>query len=295
MAKETLLLADNDPEFLKMLSPKLIDAGYIVIWAENPIQARSALTDKGIDLAILDLRLEDNHDKGDVSGLTIARDVARAVPKIIISDYASLDDVRDDLGLSVVDGLPSVVRFVKKKQGVEAILKAIEEGLALTPHFQKAVNDLTVKLGDYYSDARAEARQYGRMSLAASIIGIGVILYAGVLGLQEKIAIALSTAVAGMIIEAMSVFAFRRSDVANLRRDRYHFELLGLRQFEILLAACGTLKADKEQRGKEKVIAAATQLWLAKGSDERPLAQSAPGIAVGFGEGEVHDPANPAR
>jgi len=295
MAKETLLLADNDLEFLRMLSPTLIDAGYVVIWAENPIQARSILAEKGIDLAILDLRLEDNHDKGDISGLTIARDVARAVPKIIISDYASLDDVRDDLGLSVVDGLPNVVRFVKKKQGVGAILKAIEEGLALTPHFQKAVNDLTAKLGDYYSDARAEARQYGWMSLTASIIGIVVILYAGILGLQEKSAIALSTAVAGMIIEAMSILAFRRSDVANLRRDHYHSELLGLRQFEILLAACGTLKADKEQRGKEKVIAAATQLWLAKSTAEQPLAQSSPGISVGFGEGEVHDPANLAR
>lgn len=295
MAKETLLLADNDPEFLRMLGPKLTDAGYAVIWAENPIQARSVLTDRGIDLAILDLRLEDNHDKGDVSGLTIARDVARTVPKIIISEYASLDDVRDDLGLSVVDGLPNVVRFVKKEQGVEAILKAIEEGLLLTPHFQMALNNLTGKLGDYYSDARTEARHYVWMSLAASIIGIVTILYAGILGLQEKIAIALSTAVAGMIIEAISILAFRRSDISNLRRDRYHSELLGLRQFEILLAACGTLKADKEQRGKEKVIAAATQLWLAKGADERPLAQSSPGISVGLGEGEIHDSANPAR
>lgn len=296
MAKETLLLADNFDEYLDTTRQQLTAAGYKVVCAKNSRQARNILrSKKRIDLAVLDLRLENDKDEHDISGLIIAKEIARLVPKVIVSNFPS-NKVEEEVGkLSAVDGLPSVVRFVNKEDGFEALLNAIEEGLALKPYFQRALSRLTNQLDSYYTDARDDAKRFGWVALGASIIGIPFILYAVTLALQGRVEIALSTAVAGMILEATGLLAFRRSDIANQRSDSYHSELLEIHQFEILLAACNALDVGKEQSNKEKVIAVATTFWLSKSDGERLSTDTSPGIFTGQTEGGAHDPANPTR
>jgi CheY-like chemotaxis protein len=257
MAKTTLLLADNNPDYLESTASELEKAGFKVIRARTPDETRRALLQKRIDLALLDMRLTNDEDDTDTSGLEIAKTVAPLVPKVIVSEWGSFEDARTALGRKA-DGLSAAVGFVKKREGLQALLTAIHEIL----YFKQGVDDLALLLVGYYGDARTEARQYYLVSLIASIIGIFIILAAGVLGFLGNAAPAIATALAGLIIQATSYLAFRRSDKANDRRDSYHSELLRLRHLDILLAACSSLLANDQQRCRKQVIAAATGSWF---------------------------------
>lgn len=124
MPKATILFADNDPDFLRTRSEFLEQEGYLVVPAADPTEARRKLEVGGIDLAILDIRLVDDDDEKDVSGLTLAKEVARTVPKIILTGFPSYEYVREALRPQL-DGLPAAVGFVAKQEGTEALLDAI--------------------------------------------------------------------------------------------------------------------------------------------------------------------------
>lgn len=128
MPKATILFADNDPDFLQTRSEFLKQEGYRVVPAANPTEARRELEAGGIDLAILDIRLVNDDDDRDTSGLTLAREVARTVPKIILTGFPSYDYVREALRPQL-DGLPAAVNFVAKQEGPEALLRAVRKAL----------------------------------------------------------------------------------------------------------------------------------------------------------------------
>ncbi len=129
--KATILFADNDPDFLATRREFLERAGYTVIPASNPTEARQKLEIGGIDLAILDIRLENDDDERDTSGLMLAKRVARAIPKIILTDFPTFDYVREALRPQL-DGLPVAVDFIMKKEGVTALLSTVEDVLKTT-------------------------------------------------------------------------------------------------------------------------------------------------------------------
>ena len=262
----TILLADNCLDSLEATKLALENAGYDVITVTTPAEARRLLFEQYVDIALLDMRLKDDKDENDTSGLEIAKNVAQNIPKVIVSEYESFDAARNALGIKA-DGLPIAVEFVRKSEGSERLLKAISKGLELVQYFQRSLNKSSDQLDGYFRDARNEAKQYNRVSLLTSILGILVILCAGILGIQNKLEVAVATAVAGIIVEAIGYLAFKRSDAANIRRDHYHAELLKIQQLDILLAACSTLNAPSELRCRKKVIDAATSYWLAKDAD----------------------------
>jgi hypothetical protein len=82
----------------------------------------------GIDLAILDIRLTDDADEKDRSGLAIAREVAPLVPKIILTAYPSYKFVREILQPRA-DALPPAVDFVAKQDGPEAMMASVERSM----------------------------------------------------------------------------------------------------------------------------------------------------------------------
>ncbi len=130
MTKATILFADNDPEFLKTRAEFLEREGYQVIPAADPTEARRLLEQRGgIDLAIVDIRLVDDDDERDTSGLTLAKEVARSVPKIILTGFPTYQAVREALG-PVLEGLPPAVDFLAKEEGPEAMIQAVERALA---------------------------------------------------------------------------------------------------------------------------------------------------------------------
>lgn len=142
MAKATILFADNDQDFLETRATFLREEGFEVITVTDPTQARRELEKGGFDLAILDIRLLNDDDEHDLSGLKLAKEVANQVPAIVTSkfleqwipaimltQYATYENVREAL-TSQIGGLPPAVDFVAKTEGQEALLEAIKKALA---------------------------------------------------------------------------------------------------------------------------------------------------------------------
>ena len=122
-----ILFADNDPEFLEGRSEFLQNAGYNVLRAYTLQEARRLLRDAAVHLAILDIRMRNDDDEKDMSGLLLAKDPAFGpIPKIMLTKFASYQLVREALGPNL-DGLPPAVEFLAKQEGVEVMMKAVEQ------------------------------------------------------------------------------------------------------------------------------------------------------------------------
>ncbi|MGQ9493704.1 MAG: DNA-binding response regulator, partial [Anaerolineae bacterium] len=107
----------------------LEQAGYQVLKAYTLEQARQLLAEARLHLAILDIRMENDDDEKDVSGLTLAKDPAfRPVPKIMLTGFPSYQAVREALG-PALDGMPPAVDYLSKQEGPEALIRAVEQAL----------------------------------------------------------------------------------------------------------------------------------------------------------------------
>ena len=122
--KGTILLADNDLDYLTIAKEYLERAGYAVLTAQNFDDTRHALEKGGFNLAVLDVRLTRERDKKDTGGLILAKTHAPKIPKIVITDYPKWDDVRDAM-IPSQDGIASNILYVAKREGHQALLDAI--------------------------------------------------------------------------------------------------------------------------------------------------------------------------
>lgn len=128
MSKGKLLLSDNDLDFLTILAEHLTRDGYEVVTANSSAEARRILEHGEIDLAILDIRLTNDNDENDITGLVLAKSIAPEIPKIIQTRFPTYEAVREALGSSF-EGIPTAVDFVTKQEGPEALLTAIKSAL----------------------------------------------------------------------------------------------------------------------------------------------------------------------
>lgn len=128
MNKFRVLVADNDSDALEILTEFLEDAGYDVVMAKDPLEAEQIMAHERLHLAILDLRLREDSDQNDRSGLRLAKLVARALPKIIFTRFPVHEDVREALKPDSYH-LPPAVDFVDKRHGYQSLAESIEEVL----------------------------------------------------------------------------------------------------------------------------------------------------------------------
>jgi DNA-binding NtrC family response regulator len=129
-ANATILFADNDPDFLATRKEFLEQEGYFVIPAQTTVEAERVLDQGNVDLAILDLRLVDDDDEKDISGLTLAKALAyRDIPKIILTGFPSHEVVRGALREGL-DSLRPVVDLLAKEEGPQAMLTAVSQALS---------------------------------------------------------------------------------------------------------------------------------------------------------------------
>jgi DNA-binding response OmpR family regulator len=133
-----VLFADNDQDFLDTRSEWVEKAGYQLFKAISPEKAEQILNRHPVHLAIIDIRLRNDNDERDTSGLTLAKKEAyRSIPKIILTRFPSYEYVREALG-PALEGLPPAIDFVAKQDGVEALLSAIERAfthrIQINPH-----------------------------------------------------------------------------------------------------------------------------------------------------------------
>ncbi|KAA3665124.1 MAG: DNA-binding response regulator [Chloroflexi bacterium] len=123
-----VLIADNLPEFLHTRAEFLQKAGYDVLLAETPEETVDLLDTHHIHIAILDIRMRDNDDEKDISGITLAKDPRfRHIPKIILTNFPVYKHVRDVLGPSFASNLPPAVDFIAKNEGAEAMVRAVQQ------------------------------------------------------------------------------------------------------------------------------------------------------------------------
>ncbi len=120
-----ILLVDNDVEFLQTRAALLRRAEFGVLEVGSVAEARRILDEQWVHISILDMRLEDDHDIDDISGIELARDARyQMIPKIIVTGYPSWEAARAALG-SRLDGPPPADEFLAKKEGFEALVDAI--------------------------------------------------------------------------------------------------------------------------------------------------------------------------
>jgi len=121
----TVLFAENDADFLDVRTEFLENAGYRVLKAHTPAEAETLLHNAHIHLAIVDIRMINDDDERDRSGLTLAKDPAfGSIPKIMLTGRPSYQYVREAMG-PTGDGLPPAVYFLSKEEGPEAMIEAV--------------------------------------------------------------------------------------------------------------------------------------------------------------------------
>jgi DNA-binding response OmpR family regulator len=131
---KTILFVDNDPDFLNTRSRFLEIAGFTVLKAGTLADGEKYLREVWSPLAILDVRLIDDDDEKDLSGLALAKmESSRPIKKIILTGWPTFDLVRELLRIQN-SGAPLAVDFLSKEEGPEALVEAV--GLAFQQHVQ---------------------------------------------------------------------------------------------------------------------------------------------------------------
>src|SRR5687767_1116146 len=130
MIKATILFADNDSTFMASRKERLEQDGFRVITADSPARAWGVLRQNKVDLAILDVRLTDDTDEHDQSGLKLAKEVtANQVPVIILSNHVD-SHIKEILQI-VGELSPLKMDIVGKQEAYEALALSIARILAI--------------------------------------------------------------------------------------------------------------------------------------------------------------------
>jgi CheY-like chemotaxis protein len=266
MTLATILYVENDMEFLKTRGEFLKDEGYRVIPATNPGDARRLLSQGEIDLAILDIRLLNDDDEKDVSGLTLAKEMGRSIPKIILTNYPSVEAVREAFKQQL-DGLPSATEFLDKKEGSGALIESVQRALGPDAVWlRKVIQAIDGTDADIKMDHQVTRKQSNINFIMASVAaGTGaVIIFWGIFLAQSgKLDVGIASTIGGAVAEAIGYLFFRRVDQANKRMDQYHQERVEGQRFQTLLQACDGLNSEQERgRCRKQVILTAAGKWL---------------------------------
>jgi DNA-binding response OmpR family regulator len=125
-----ILFVDNHQEFLSVRTEYLEEAGYQVIPAYSVAEAEQILHSTWVHLAILDIRLEDDLDSEDDSGIRLAKNHAfRHIPKIMLTARPSIEYVRQSMA-PALEGLPPAVDFLSKTESPQAMIDSVRSAIA---------------------------------------------------------------------------------------------------------------------------------------------------------------------
>ncbi len=125
MEQKQVLYADNDREYLDTRSEFLEMEGYRVLKAYNPEEARRLLENENVHVAILDIRLENDDDAEDISGILLAKEERyKRIPKIFVTGFPTYSAVLEAYG-SIISGEPVAYAFLAKKEGPQALIEAV--------------------------------------------------------------------------------------------------------------------------------------------------------------------------
>lgn len=110
--KHTILVVDDDPEIVTLLSKILLNEGYNVMDAQNGLEALRKVEKGGIDLVILDLIMP---EMGGIEVLKRLGDMAPKLPVIVLTGHGDLQTAREAMMLGAYEYItkPFDADFVK--------------------------------------------------------------------------------------------------------------------------------------------------------------------------------------
>ena len=110
--KHTILVVDDDPEIVTLLSKILLNEGYNVMDAQNGRKALRKVEKGGIDLVILDLIMP---EIGGIEVLKRLGDIAPKLPVIVLTGHGDLQTAREAMMLGAYEYItkPFDADFVK--------------------------------------------------------------------------------------------------------------------------------------------------------------------------------------
>lgn len=97
MRKFTLLVADNFEPARQSYKRRLTGKGYEVLLAADPQEAEAKLKEHLVHLAVIDVRLENDSNENDRSGLELCERIDPIVPRILVSGFTDWTVIREAL------------------------------------------------------------------------------------------------------------------------------------------------------------------------------------------------------
>jgi CheY-like chemotaxis protein len=259
-----ILIADNDENFRNTYKELLEDAEYDIKVASSPDEARKALDECAVDLAIIDQRLEEDSDSNDHSGINLCKDKKFGhIPKIILTGYPlSFRDIRETMGLKRSD-LPYVLSIVEKDEAKELLIDEVRCCFDIWQSWiHVSAKPVEEFINEDHEKTRKQADQCYKIARIVCIAG-GLLILVGILfAWLSELTIGIVGTSSGIIIEALGYLFFRRLDKANNRMDIYHNELIMLHSLKLLVAACHELPYEKKVNNIELAIQTAIKGWL---------------------------------
>jgi CheY-like chemotaxis protein len=265
--KRTILFVDNQNDVRQKWAKLLQESGYAVRLASTSQQAHSELMSGGVDLAVIDVRLENDDLESDISGLELAADEAfRHIPKIILTGFPMSYEGQRKVWIPVGGEPPAVIAFVGKEEQPKALLNEIDNAFEVWPRLSMLSSRVSDQIKADHRIIRLQARRNYVISLVTSILGFGLIVAGVILAWKEAFEVGIVGAVAGLIMEAVGYLFYTRLDLANRRMDVYHQELLQTYGLEFLLSVAERLPAERESVCIEHMINAVVANWYPAGT-----------------------------
>jgi hypothetical protein len=95
------------------------------MFAFDPAEAKRILEQGNIDLAIIDIRLMDDNDEKDISGLVVAKETAPSIPKIILIRFPAFELAKYGNKIETTSNQASPVSIAKQGDA-DVFLASIE-------------------------------------------------------------------------------------------------------------------------------------------------------------------------
>jgi CheY-like chemotaxis protein len=124
--KVRILIVDNDTAYGLTVKEALEEVGYEVVGVSNAQDALAHVNEKGkgFDLALVDVRLNDDEDSHDHSGLKLLHDLPKNLPVVVLTAHEDGRVVRDAY-LSAPDQ-PEPKDYLFKGDGLEVIKRCVK-------------------------------------------------------------------------------------------------------------------------------------------------------------------------
>jgi two-component system KDP operon response regulator KdpE len=124
MNSKRILLADNSSEYRRSVIAFLELEGYAVVEAGSPKEAQTKLELAKFDIVLADLRMQDDEDPNDMSGLEIAKFASEnGVSCIIVTAFPTVELAR--IALRSRGAEPYAKDLITKASGAQALLDSI--------------------------------------------------------------------------------------------------------------------------------------------------------------------------